>query len=64
VNEEMQKIYYEDMMEWISKEKILTFVFEAFDEPWKGSSHPMEPEKHWGLFKVDRTPKLVMKDLK
>ena len=39
---------------------MLTFVFEAFDEPWKGSEDPLEPEKHWGLFNVDRTPKLVM----
>ncbi len=63
VNEEMQKVYYEDLMEWTTKEEILTFVFEAFDEPWKGSPEPTEPEKHWGLFKVDRSPKLVMKDL-
>lgn len=61
VNEENQKIYYEDLIEWTEKENILTFVFEAFDEDWKGSPEPMEPEKHWGLFKIDRTPKLVMK---
>ena len=24
---------------------------------------PREPEKHWGLFTVDRRPKLAMKDL-
>ena len=35
-------------------------VFEAFDENWKGSDHELEPEKHWGLYKADRTPKLVM----
>lgn len=63
VNEMNQKIYYEDLMEWTEKENIPTFVFEAFDEEWKGSDHPMEPEKHWGLFKIDRTPKLVMKHL-
>lgn len=61
VNEENQKIYFEDLMEWTSKENILTFFFEAFDEPWKGSAHPLEPEKHWGVFKKDRTPKLVLK---
>jgi exo-beta-1,3-glucanase (GH17 family) len=61
VNEELQKIYYKDLMEWCNQDDILTFVFEAFDEPWKGSSDDHEPEKHWGLFKVDRTPKLVMK---
>lgn len=59
VNEENQKIYYDDLMDWTSKNNILTFFFEAFDEQWKGSSDPMEPEKHWGLFNADRTPKLV-----
>jgi len=63
VNEELQKIYYEDLMGWTDSEQIITFIFEAFDEPWKGSPDPMEPEKHWGLFKVDRSPKNVVKDL-
>ncbi len=62
-SEELQASYYEQLMAWTNEEKILTFVFEAFDEPWKGSPHPQEPEKHWGLFKVDRTPKLVMQGL-
>jgi len=62
VNEMNQKIYYEDLMEWTGSENIPTFVFEAFDEDWKGSHHPLEPEKHWGLFKTDRTPKLVLKE--
>jgi exo-beta-1,3-glucanase (GH17 family) len=59
VNEENQKIYYEDLMEWSFKNNVLTFFFEAFDEQWKGSPDPLEPEKHWGVFKADRTPKLV-----
>ena len=63
VNEENQKIYYEDLVEWTTQENILTFVFEAFDEDWKGSPEPNEPEKHWGLFYIDRTPKLVMQEL-
>jgi exo-beta-1,3-glucanase (GH17 family) len=62
-NQELQAQYYEQLLAWTTEEKILTFVFEAFDEPWKGSPDPLEPEKHWGLFKVDRTPKLVMKDI-
>ncbi|MBE0676198.1 MAG: glycosyl hydrolase [Bacteroidales bacterium] len=61
VNELYQKIYFEKLMEWSEKENILTFFFEAFDESWKGSAEPMEPEKHWGLFKTDRTPKLAAK---
>jgi exo-beta-1,3-glucanase (GH17 family) len=60
VNEENQKIYFEDLMNWSEKNKILSFFFEAFDEPWKGSSHPLEPEKHWGLYFKDRTPKIAM----
>ncbi|NNC92353.1 MAG: glycosyl hydrolase [Acidimicrobiia bacterium] len=62
-SEKIQAHYYEALLEWSTAERILTFVFEAFDEPWKGSSHPLEPEKHWGLFQLDRTPKLVMRDL-
>jgi exo-beta-1,3-glucanase (GH17 family) len=61
VNEVNQKIYFEDLMDWTTKNNILNFFFEAFDEQWKGSSDPMEPEKHWGIFKTDRTPKLVLK---
>lgn len=63
VSQELQEIYYNELINWSKEEKILTFVFEAFDEPWKGSSEPLEPEKHWGLFTVDRKPKKVMKTL-
>jgi len=59
-SEELQASYYEQLIEWTTQEEILAFVFEAFDEPWKGSPDPLEPEKHWGLFTVERTPKLVM----
>ena len=38
---------------------ILTIVFEAFDERWIRSREVQELEKHWGLFKIKRTPKLV-----
>jgi len=62
-SEELQAAYYDQLLEWTTNEKILTFVFEAFDEPWKGDSDPLEPEKFWGLFHVDRTPKLVMQAL-
>ncbi|NGX16259.1 glycosyl hydrolase family 17 protein [Wenzhouxiangella sp. XN24] len=62
-NEELQRDYYEQLMEWTNAAQILTFVFEAFDEPWKGSPDPLEPEKHWGLFTVERQPKLVMQGM-
>lgn len=60
VNEENQKIYFEDLEEWSQKNNVLTFFFEAFDENWKGSPDPNEPEKHWGLYYADRRPKLAM----
>ncbi|HKL62272.1 MAG TPA: hypothetical protein VJ883_02810 [Woeseiaceae bacterium] len=61
-SEELQASYYAQLVEWTTDEQILAFVFEAFDEPWKGSPDPLEPEKHWGLLNVDRTPKLAMRE--
>ena len=64
MNEENQKMYFEDLMSWSEKNKILTFFFEAFDENWKGSPDPGEPEKHWGLYYANRRPKLAMQTFK
>ena len=61
--QELQAVYYQDLMDWTRAEGVLCFVFEAFDESWKGSPDPLEPEKHWGLFTADRKPKLVMESL-
>ncbi|MDW3652711.1 MAG: glycosyl hydrolase [Bacteroidia bacterium] len=61
VNEDIQEMYYHDLAKWTEEEGIICFLFEAFDESWKGSPDELEPEKHWGIFKVDRTPKKVMK---
>lgn len=55
-NEENQKRYYEELTAWAAKNGIATFIFEAFDEPWKGTG----TEGHWGLFSVDRKAKLAM----
>lgn len=63
VSEDLQEKYYNDLIAWSEEESILTFVFEAFDESWKGSPEPLEPEKHWGLFFENRTPKKVMSKL-
>ena len=60
VNEQFQEQYYQELMEWAEREQVLVYFFEAFDENWKGSDDPLEPEKHWGLFKADRTPKLAL----
>ncbi|MDC1068528.1 glycosyl hydrolase family 17 protein [Candidatus Kapabacteria bacterium] len=45
---------------WVDSKKITSFLFEAFDEPWKGggeASGENEVEKHWGIFYENRTPK-------
>jgi exo-beta-1,3-glucanase (GH17 family) len=63
VNESYQKIYFDMLSEWTKKENILSFFFEAFDESWKGSPEPLEPEKHWGVFKMNRTPKKAIEKL-
>ena len=59
-NEENQVRYFHELHEWAAAENITVFFFEAFDEPWKGDPGvPLGAEKHWGLFFVDRTPKLI-----
>jgi exo-beta-1,3-glucanase (GH17 family) len=62
-SQEFQAQYYSQIMDWSYENRILTYVFEAFDEPWKGSGDPLDPEKHWGVFTVDRKPKAVMQEL-
>jgi len=61
-NADLQTRYYQELTRWGRDNGVLVYVFEAFDEPWKGSADPDEPEKHWGLFTVDRRPKPVMHD--
>lgn len=59
-NEENQKKYYDEFWAWADSEKIIAYMFEAFDEPWKGGKRANEAEKNWGMYKVDRTPKLML----
>ncbi len=62
-SEEKQKRYINELLNRASKMNITTFLFEAFDEDWKGNSdNPLGAEKHWGLFTVDRKAKLVMRE--
>ena len=59
-NEVQQARHNRDLMHWAHQKQTLVFLFEAFDEPWKGSADPLEPEKHWGQYTVDRQPKPVL----
>ncbi len=58
-NSENQIRYIREIEEWFEKEKIIGFIFEAFDEPWKGET-PESCERNWGLFYENRTPKPVL----
>lgn len=52
-----QKLFHDSVRAWAAAERLTVFFFEAFDENWKGGEHPAEVEKHWGLFRSDRSGK-------
>jgi glucan 1,3-beta-glucosidase len=52
---ENEKIYTTDMINAVKDGKVgSTFLFEAFDEPWK---HGSQWEPHWGLWDQNGNPK-------
>ncbi len=55
-----QKQFFAAVRAWARAEGMTVFFFEAFDENWKGGPHPDEVEKHWGLFRADRSPKAAL----
>lgn len=58
-SEAKQKRYYEELTAWAKAAGVTVFVFEAFDEPWKGNG----TEGHWGVFFESRKPKQVAQPL-
>lgn len=57
-SETIQTRYVEELGAWAGESETTVFLFEAFDEPWKGDpGNPWGAEKHWGLWNVDRSPK-------
>lgn len=60
LGEPEQAAFHQQFGEWVRRERVPSFFFEAFDENWKGSANPEEVEKHWGLYRADRTPKAAM----
>ncbi|MGB5259001.1 MAG: glycosyl hydrolase family 17 [Gammaproteobacteria bacterium] len=62
--EDEQKIFFEQYDAWVNEHKVISLYFEAFDENWKGGfdgKNPMDKaEKHWGVYKADRTPKKLL----
>ena len=60
-----QEKFLINLNNWVEQNHITTFLFEVFDEPWKGggeNSDPNEIEKNWGIFYEDRTPKESFKN--
>lgn len=53
---ENQKAYITELNQWITQDQVIAFLFEAFDEPWKGKN-PIASECNWGLYTVDRKKK-------
>lgn len=66
-SEKHQSDYYNALKAWSTTNNIPTFIFEAFDEPWKGMDpetdmgDPNTSEKHWGIFFENRKPKVTLK---
>lgn len=57
---EAQASFLIKLDKWIESNQVPVFLFEAFDEPWKGGGADTpanEIEKNWGVFNADRTPK-------
>ena len=50
VDEPKQQRYYAELTDWARENASTVFLFEACDEPWKGTG----TEGHWGLFTVER----------
>lgn len=58
-SEAKQQHYFQELNGWAKSAGVTVFVFEAFDEPWKGAG----TEGHWGLFSETRKAKAAMREL-
>ena len=63
-SEKTQEVYFNEFLDWATKNKVAHHFFEVFDEKWKGGEHKDEVEKHWGVFFSNREPKKVMENRK
>ncbi|MFG0304778.1 MAG: hypothetical protein ACF8Q5_01050 [Phycisphaerales bacterium JB040] len=54
---EPQVEFTKRFLSWAEENRVVHFLFEAFDEPWKGGDDPREIEKNWGLWYESREPK-------
>ncbi|GGA84714.1 hypothetical protein GCM10011369_28440 [Neiella marina] len=58
-SEQAQAVFLKEYNAWLEQRHIASFLFEAFDEKWKGGEDKPDgiAEKNWGIFRSDRTPK-------
>ncbi|MBD1390672.1 glycosyl hydrolase family 17 [Neiella sp. HB171785] len=58
-SERAQAVFLQEYTAWLEQRQIASFLFEAFDEKWKGGEDKPDgiAEKNWGIFRSDRTPK-------
>ena len=55
ISVENQKRYITELNKYLDDNKIVAFIFEAFDEYWKSDDDGVE--RHWGLYDEDRKRK-------
>ena len=63
VSVEAQEVFLNEFSAWVDSNQVTAFLFEAFDEPWKGGGEQSGSdvmEKHWGVYNEDRTPKVSL----
>lgn len=53
---ENEKRYITELQKWIEEDKVIAFIFEAFDELWKGDFKDSS-ECNFGLYNEERSPK-------
>ncbi len=55
--------YFEAINKWASEQRVVTYLFEAIDEPWKSNPNKQDPpwqgvngaEGHYGLWYLDNS---------
>lgn len=63
-DEYKQKVFADAMRSWSDEYGTAMFLFQAFDEPWKGSAtNPGDSEKHFGLIDINGNVKYVAWDM-
>ncbi len=51
-----ERQYFQQYSQWASNNQVTSFIFEMFDEPWKGEPY----EAHFGLYTTDSNPKFAL----